>query len=98
MSDSTDNVNSETNEDTLLEFPCAFPIKVMGRESADFRSLTRSLVEKHTGPLTDEAIQFAPSRNGNFVSVTFTIDAQSQEQLDAIYNEVTAHEDVLMAL
>ncbi len=51
------------NDETLLEFPCAFPIKIMGRESTDFRALARELVEKHTGPLAEDAIQNALSRN-----------------------------------
>ncbi len=86
------------NDETLLEFPCDFPIKIMGRESIDFRKLARALVEKHTGPIAEDAIQNALSRNGSFVSVTITINAQNQQQLDDIYREITSHEDVLMAL
>ncbi len=86
------------NDETLLEFPCDFPIKIMGRESTDFRMLARELVEKHTGPLAEDAIQNALSRNGSFVSVTITINAKSQQQLDDIYREITSHDDVLMAL
>ena len=86
------------SDETLLEFPCDFPIKIMGRESPEFQALARTLVEKHTGPLNDDAIQSSLSRNGSFVSVTVTIVAQSQQQLDDIYREVTANEDVLMAL
>ena len=86
------------SEETLLEFPCEFPIKIMGRESSDFHTLARSLVEKHTGPLADDAVASSLSRNGNFVSVTVTVTAQNQEQLDAIYRELTAHDEVLMAL
>jgi putative lipoic acid-binding regulatory protein len=86
------------SEETLLEFPCDFPIKIMGRESSDFHTLARSLVEKHTGPLPDDAVSHSLSRKGNFVSVTITVIAQSQRQLDDIYRELTAHDDVLMAL
>ena len=86
------------NDETLLEFPCAFPIKIMGRESPEFRALARSLVEKHAGSLPDDAIHAALSRNGSFVSVTVTVDAQSQQQLDDIYREVTSNDEVLMAL
>lgn len=86
------------SDETLLEFPCDFPIKMMGRDTPEFRSAVRELVEKHTGPLNDDAIQSSLSRNGRFVSVTITVAAESREQLDNIYQEVTAHEDVLMAL
>ena len=86
------------SEETLLEFPCEFPIKIMGRESSDFQALARELVEKHTGPLSDDAVATSLSRKGNFVSVTVTVSAQSQQQLDDIYRELTAHDEVLMAL
>ncbi len=86
------------NDETLLEFPCDFPIKIMGRESAEFRALARALVEKYTGPLADEAIASSLSRNGAFVSVTVTVVAQSQQQLDDIYREVTSNDEILMAL
>jgi putative lipoic acid-binding regulatory protein len=86
------------NDETLLEFPCDFPIKIMGRESDEFRALARALVEKHTGPLSDDAIASALSRNGAFISVTVTVVAQSQQQLDDIYREVTSHDEILIAL
>ena len=86
------------SEESAIEFPCSFPIKMMGRDSPEFRATARALVEKHAGEVADEAVQAALSRNGRFVSVTVTITATSKRQLDAIYREVTAHEDVLMAL
>ncbi len=85
-------------EESLLEFPSDFPIKMIGRDSPEFRTLARTLVEKHSGALPDSALQAAVSRNGRFVSITATIRATSQKQLDDIYYELTAHEDVLMAL
>ncbi len=86
------------NDKSLLEFPCSFPIKMMGRDTPGFRSATRSLVEKHTGPLSDDAIRSTLSKNGRYVSITVTVIAQSQQQLDDIYRDVCAHDDVLMAL
>ena len=86
------------SDESLLEFPCEFPIKMMGRDTSDFRATARALVEKHAGEVADEAVKASLSRNGRFVSITVTITATSREQLDAIYHEVTAHEDVLMAL
>ena len=85
-------------EETLFDFPCDFPIKMMGRDEDGFRNIARQLVEKHTGPLDDSAVQTSLSANGNFVSVTVTVTATSREQLDAIYREVSGHEAVLMAL
>ena len=86
------------SDESVMHFPCSFPIKLMGRESGEFRQTMRDLVEKHTGPLDDEAIQSSLSRNGRFVSVTITVVAESREQLDNIYRDATAHDDVIMAL
>lgn len=85
-------------EESALEFPCEFPIKMMGRDTPEFRTTARALVEKHAGTVADDAIQATLSRNGRFVSVTVTITATSQQQLDTIYQDVSDHEDVLMAL
>ena len=86
------------SDESVMEFPCSFPIKLMGRETDEFRQTARELVEKHTGPLDDKAIHSALSRNGRFVSVTITVIAESREQLDNIYRDATAHDDVIMAL
>jgi len=86
------------SDESILEFPCEFPIKMMGRDTPEFRSTARSLVENRAGPLADDAVQTAMSRNGRFVSVTITITATNQQQLDDIYRDVTKHDDVLMAL
>jgi putative lipoic acid-binding regulatory protein len=86
------------SDDELFRFPCEFPIKVMGRESDDFRSLTRAIVERHAGPLEATKINERPSAKGNFLALTYTIEAQSRAQLDAIYQDLTSSGVVLVAL
>jgi putative lipoic acid-binding regulatory protein len=71
---------------------------MMGRADDGFSDIAVRLVEQHVGKIAPSAIQTSPSRNGNFLSVTVTIDAQSQEQLDNIYNDLSNHEDILVAL
>jgi putative lipoic acid-binding regulatory protein len=89
---------TDSNVESLLEFPCEFPIKMMGRNSESFHQTAISLVEVHAGKLPEEAIRIATSSNGNFLSLTVTINAESQEQLDNIYRALTAHDDILVAL
>jgi len=86
------------SDESVMTFPCSFPIKLMGRQTSEFHRTARALVERHAGPLDDEAIQSSLSRNGRFVSVTITVVAESRQQLDDIYRDATAHDDVLMAL
>ena len=85
-------------EESAIQFPCEFPIKLMGRNTPEFEATARALVEKHGGPVADDAVSASLSRNDRFVSVTITITATSQQQLDDIYQDVTDHEDVLVAL
>ena len=89
---------TESESKTLLEFPCSFPIKMMGRADDAFSGTAVGLVEQHVGKVSANSIQTSKSRNGNFLSVTVTIDAQSQEQLDSIYNELSNSEQILVAL
>lgn len=89
---------SDSNKETLLEFPCQFPIKMMGRDNDDFRRTAIELVEEYTGRLPRDAISTSTSRKGNFLSVTVTITAKSQEQLDNIYRALSDHEEILVAL
>ena len=85
-------------EESAIAFPCEFPVKMMGHNSPEFRATARALIEKHTGAIDDSAVQESLSRTERFVSVTVTVTATSQQQLDDIYQDVSDHEDVLMAL
>ena len=88
-----------TNEEPqLIEFPCDFPIKMMGRDRPEFHAAARAIVEQHAGPVDESAVSTAASRNGRFISITISIRATSQQQLDAIYMDLTAHDEILVAL
>ena len=85
-------------DETVMEFPCEFPIKVMGKTAEDFDAMVVSIVRKHAPEYTDVAVKTRQSRGGQYISVTVTIQAQSREQLDNIYMDLTANDRVLMAL
>lgn len=82
----------------LLEFPCRFPIKAMGRQSAEFEVLVAGIICRHAELWPGEPVRAVLSKAGNFISVTAVVVAQSQEQLDAIYQDLTDCEQVLIAL
>jgi putative lipoic acid-binding regulatory protein len=85
-------------EDTLLEFPCDFPIKIMGAASDEFRSLAIGIVTRHFGPLAASSIEERPSSGGKYLGLTITVRAASKAQLDAVYTELTSCRQVLVAL
>ncbi len=84
--------------DTLLEFPCQFPLKAMGRDEEDFESLVTGIILSHAEKSAGEAITTNLSSSGKYLSVTVTIDAQSKDQLDRIYQDLTDCGKVLVAL
>lgn len=87
-----------TETKDLWQFPCDFPIKVMGKATPEFETFVLSTIHKHVPDIKEGAIELRPSENKNYLSITVTIQAQSKAQLDAIYQELTASKLVLMAL
>lgn len=87
---------SET--ESLLEFPCQFAIKAMGKARDDFDAVVVEIVRRHVEDIREGAVTTRPSKGGNYTAVTVVIEATSRGQLDAIYLDLTACPDVLMAL
>ena len=85
-------------QETLMKFPHDYPLKVMGRNTDDFRSVVLGIVQKHMGPIDVDKIEERPSRDGNYLGLTCIVVATSKAQLDALYLELTACERVLVAL
>lgn len=87
-----------SQEESLIEFPCQFPIKAMGKNSPDFDAMVVEIVRRHTDDIIEGDVKTRLSKGGRFSSVTVTIEATSRKQLDAIYQGLTDCPDVLMAL
>ena len=84
------------DNESLIEFPTAFPIKALGRDDAEFRQLLIELVGEHAEFDAEKDVRVQPSKKGNFISITITFTAENQEQLDTIYRSLHGHELVLM--
>ncbi len=87
-----------SESESLLQFPCQFPIKAMGKSRDDFDAIVVEIVRRHVNEINEGAVTTRPSKAGTYISVTVMIEATSREQLDAIYQGLTDHPDVLMAL
>ena len=85
-------------DEELLQFPCDIPIKVFGRNEADFQRTAYDIVKTHIATVSPENIRAQESREGRFVSLTINVHVESRAQVDAIYTELSAHESVLMVL
>lgn len=87
------------NNDELFNFPCDFPIKVMGLADQDFDLLVVEIVRRHCrDELREGAVSLRKSSGGKYIAVTVTIIAHNREQLDALYQELSNHQRVTMVL
>ena len=85
-------------QDAPLAFPCAFPIKVMGRREGGFAQAVMEIVLRHAPDFEPATIEMRPSRKGKYLSLTCTVNAISREQLDALYQELCDHPSVVLVL
>lgn len=91
-------MNTEHDESSLLKFPCQFPVKAMGKSGPTLEASVLEIFRRHVPDIAEGAVTFAASKNGTYTSITVTITAQSKQQLDNIYRDLTACEHVLYAL
>ena len=82
----------------LLKFPVAYPIKVVGRRSEGLRAAIDAIVREHVPDLDDSQITERASNQQHFLSITYTINAQSREQIVALANALQASKDVIMLI
>jgi len=88
----------DNENESLLKFPCQFPIKALGNSRCDVKSVVVDILQRHVDNWESATIKQRPSKNGKYVSVTVSFQAASRQQLDAIYQDLTASEFILMAL
>ena len=86
------------SRETLLEFPCDFPLKIMGAADTGFVQAIVEVVLKHAPEFDAASVELRATRAGNYLSLTCTVRAVSQVQLDALYLDLTAHPMVKVVL
>ena len=89
---------TEPTSESLMVFPCEFVIKVFGNANEDFEKIVLEVISKHCETLRENALSYRPSKDGKYLAITVTIDAESKEQLDTIYRDLSANPAVLMVI
>ena len=82
----------------VLEFPCTFPIKIMGRTQDGFAQAIVDIVLRHAPDFDAGTLEMRSSSAGNYLSLTATVNATSRAQLDDLYRELVAQPMVAMVL
>lgn len=85
-------------QESPLEFPCTFPIKVMGPATGEFEALALGIVRRHVPDLGEGAVHLRTSSRGKYLSITVDVRATSRDQLDRLYADLNAQDQVLMTL
>ena len=84
--------------ESLIEYPCDFPIKVMGRTQAGFAQAVLGIVQAHAPDFDAATVEMKTSKGGKYLSVTCTVRATSRQQLDGLYQTLCDHPMVVMVL
>lgn len=92
-----DTPGAQTRQ-TLIEYPCEFPIKIMGARVDGFAQAVIEVVLRHAPDFDPAGVEMRPSSKGNYLAVTCTFRALSQAQVDALYRELTSHPMVKVVL
>ena len=84
--------------DSLMTFPCDFPIKIIGNNHHSFMNEINELVRKHFPNTEDKSIRSQPSKEGNFLAISILLHVLDQATLDALYVDLSKHPEVKMVL
>ena len=84
--------------DSLIDYPCDFPIKIMGAMQDAFAQTMVDVVSSHDPEFHAGKLEMRPSTKGNYLSLTVTVRATSREQLDNLYRALSSHPLVKMVL
>jgi uncharacterized protein len=84
--------------DALLQFPTDYPLKVVGRPQDDFRARVHAIVLRHSPALPDGRVRERLSANGNFLSISYLLRAESRAQIEALVGELRRCDGVVMLL
>jgi uncharacterized protein len=91
-------VGSDPRKDTLIEYPCAFPIKVLGAKVDGFVTAITQLARQFDPAFDAASIELRDSKGGKYLGITLTITATSREQLDDLYRALSSHPMVKVVL
>ncbi|MDO9025727.1 DUF493 family protein [Zwartia sp.] len=84
--------------DSLIKYPCEFPIKVMGKQNPELAQVLTAIVLEYDPAFDASTVEMRPSKGGNYMGLTFTVNATSREQLDGLYRALHGHPLVSVVL
>ena len=89
---------ADPTRESLIEYPSAFPIKVMGLKVEGFVAAITAVAREHDPAFDATTVELRDSRSGNYLGITITVTVTSREQLDNLYRALTSHPMVKVVL
>jgi len=97
-SKSLSDMGAPESPESLIIYPCDFPIKVMGKHAPDLAQVLTAVVLQFDPGFDAATVEMRPSKAGNYLGLTFTVRATSREQLDSLYRALHSHPMVSVVL
>ena len=85
-------------EQSLIDYPCDFPIKVMGQQVPGFEQAMVHVARQFDAGFSEASIERCPSSGARYLGLTLTVRATSREQLDELYRTLSTHPMVKVVL
>ena len=90
--------NGHHTEESIIQFPCDFTFKIMGKSAGDFEKIAIDIMKKYFSTLDISRIQKKFSKDNHYLSLSISVYAESKAQLDAAYQELSSTKEILMVL
>ena len=91
-------MTTDPKTDSVLTFPCEFPVKVLGKSSETFETAVLAIFKTYFPTLSEGSLKQRISQQGKYLALTITVKAESQKQLDDLYRALSSNPEVIMAL
>ena len=91
-------MSEEKSLESLIDFPCEFPIKILGKDSDVFENTVSEIMAKHGQKYSEISVKKNNSKNKNYIALTWVVNVNNQDELDNIYKDLSKDKNILFVL
>lgn len=91
-------MSEEKNLESLIDFPCEFPIKILGKDNDVFKNTVSQIMAKHHQKYSEISVKKNNSKNKNYIALTWVVNVNNQDELDNIYIDLSKDKNILFVL
>ena len=91
-------MSEEKSPESLINFPCEFPIKILGKDSDVFENTVSQIMAKHDQKYSEISVKKNNSKNKNYIALTWVVNVNNKDELDNIYRDLSKDKNILFVL